>query len=162
MKMLLIKLIVTIKFHCHLKYKWHGRTQTHVGGSKCPVRKCGLYGFIDDELPSQYYKDLLLHQYTEFPAPSSDDKLPVQDIDGELPCNNEGEMEVSNNIVGMLEEELRMLKSKTKVHDWIILVLATYTEFPAPSSDDKLPAQDIDGELPCNNEGEMEVSNNIV
>nr|GEW17873.1 hypothetical protein [Tanacetum cinerariifolium] len=50
---------------------------------ECPMRKCRLYGFNDDELPSQYYKKLLLHQYAEFPGPSSDDDLPAHDIDGE-------------------------------------------------------------------------------
>ncbi|GKA31517.1 hypothetical protein Tco_0717822 [Tanacetum coccineum] len=62
---------------------------------ECSMRKCGLYGFINDELPSQYYKDLLLHQYAEFSSPSSDDDLPAQDIDGELPSNNVGEIEIS-------------------------------------------------------------------
>ncbi|GKD71173.1 hypothetical protein Tco_1325263 [Tanacetum coccineum] len=92
---------------------------------ECPVRKCNLYGFIDDEFPSQYYKDLLFHQYAEFPGPSNDDDLPAHDIDGKLPSNNVREMDVSNNLVGMLEEELRMLNSKTKFHDTIILMLAT-------------------------------------
>lgn len=27
--------------------------------------KCGLYGFIDPELPSKYYKDLLYKMYVE-------------------------------------------------------------------------------------------------
>ncbi|GJZ38768.1 hypothetical protein Tco_0585331 [Tanacetum coccineum] len=123
---------VANKSHCNYKIPLPLKVQvawtnTNPGRrfKECLVKKCGLFGFIDDELPSQYYKDLLLHQYIEFSAASSNDNLPAQDIDGELPCNNVGEIEVSKNIVGMLEDELRMLKSKTKFHDRIILVLAT-------------------------------------
>ncbi|GJT03624.1 hypothetical protein Tco_0838086 [Tanacetum coccineum] len=123
---------VAIKSHCNCKIPLPLKVQvawTNTNLSRrfkeCSVRKCELYGFIDDELPSQYYKDLLLHQYAEFSAPSSNDDLPAHDIDGELPSKHVGEMEVSKHIVGMLEEELRMLKSNTKFHDRIILVLAT-------------------------------------
>ncbi|GJV75468.1 hypothetical protein Tco_1507052 [Tanacetum coccineum] len=90
---------------------------------ECPMRKCGFHGFINDELPSQYYKELLFQQYDEFPAPSSDDDLPATFNERELQYNNVGEIEVSKMLIGMIEEELSLLKSKTKFHDLILLVL---------------------------------------
>nr|GEU42576.1 ribonuclease H-like domain-containing protein [Tanacetum cinerariifolium] len=104
---------VATKTHCNCKIplplkiqvSW---TQTNLGRrfKECLVRKCRFHGFIDDELPSQYYKELLFHQYDEFLAPSSDDELLATFNDEELQYNNVGEMKVSKMLIGMIEEEL--------------------------------------------------------
>nr|GEZ74294.1 hypothetical protein [Tanacetum cinerariifolium] len=75
--------------------------------------------YDDHEQPSENYKDWLYKQYDEFPGPDSDDELPSKVIDNEFPSNILREMEVLKKHIGMLQEELTMLKSKSNFHDGI-------------------------------------------
>ena len=77
----------------------------------CPVDTCGVYGFLDPELPSQYYKDLFWAEHEEKKALLNDQ--------GGVVSNSEESLQV----IGILEKEMKELKSKSKVHDTLMLLL---------------------------------------
>ncbi|GJX08065.1 hypothetical protein Tco_0195997 [Tanacetum coccineum] len=106
-----------------------------------------MHSSSSHKTPSENYKDWLYNQYDEFPGPDSDDELPSKDqydeflgldsddelpskvIDNKLPCSILKEMEVLKRQIGLLQEELTMLKSKSNFHDGIMVVLATVFVF---------------------------------
>lgn len=77
---------------------------------KCPRSACGVYGFLDPELPSQYYMDLFYKEHKEKEAL----------MDGQGVVENS---EDSVKIIGMLQREIMELKSKSKSHEAGMLLL---------------------------------------
>ena len=78
----------------------------------CPTRGCKVYGFLDPELPSQYYIDLLYREHEE--------KLHFmnENVTGVENAQN------SDQNIGMLEKEMVELKIKSKFHDLLFLLVA--------------------------------------
>lgn len=86
---------------------------------KCPKSACGVYGFLDPELPSQYYIDLLYREHKEKEAKEKEAKEAL--LAGQGYVDNSQE---SYRIIGMLEQEIKELKSKSKFHEFGMLFLA--------------------------------------
>ncbi|GKC49703.1 hypothetical protein Tco_1072448 [Tanacetum coccineum] len=84
----------------------------------CPIRdkskKCGVYGFLDLELPSDYYKGLVYSLHEENKALKRMNRMPVGVMDGTSGV-------VSNNSFGEkhLKSEFTFIKSKFKIYDRI-------------------------------------------
>lgn len=78
----------------------------------CPTRGCKVFGFLDPELPSQYYIDLL---YREHEA-----KICFMNENGTSVDNSQD----SDQKLGLLEKELVELKTKSKFHDVLFLLAA--------------------------------------
>ena len=76
---------------------------------KCPRSSCGVYGFIDPELPSQYYIDLLYREHEE--------KVRVMNEQGSV-ANSED----SKQSIGTLQKEIMQLKAKSKFHDGLMFL----------------------------------------
>lgn len=88
----------------------------------CPTRnkdkKCEVYGFLDDELPSEYYKDLMFNLHM-------DNKKLESNIDALTP-QDESEKLVSNKRqddfpMEAIYQELKELKLKAKVYDMYLV-----------------------------------------
>ncbi|GJV28173.1 hypothetical protein Tco_1384621 [Tanacetum coccineum] len=85
----------------------------------CPIRdkskKCGVYGFLDLELPSDYYKGLVYSLHEENKALKRMNRMPVGVMDGTSGV-------VSNNSFGEkhLKSEFTFIKSKFKIYDRIL------------------------------------------
>ncbi|GJX23470.1 hypothetical protein Tco_0227915 [Tanacetum coccineum] len=86
----------------------------------CPIRdkskKCGVYGFLDLELPSDYYKGLVYSLHEENKALKRMNMMPVGVMDGTSGV-------VSNNSFGEkhLKSEFTFIKSKFKIYDRILI-----------------------------------------
>ncbi|GJZ91171.1 hypothetical protein Tco_0663098 [Tanacetum coccineum] len=94
----------------------------------CPIRdkskKCGVYGFLDLELPSDYYKGLVYSLHEENKALKRMNRMPVGVMDGTSGV-------VSNNSFGEkhLKSEFTFIKSKFKIYDRILILHAVFTYF---------------------------------
>ena len=88
----------------------------------CPIRdkskKCGVYGFLDVELPSDYYKGLVYSLHEENKALKRMNRMPVGVMDGTSGL-------VSNNSFSEkhLKSELTFIKLKFEIYDRILLVV---------------------------------------
>ncbi|GKD95656.1 hypothetical protein Tco_1379553 [Tanacetum coccineum] len=93
----------------------------------CPIRdkskKCGVYGFLDLELPSDYYKGLVYSLHEENKALKRMNRMPVGVMDGTSGV-------VSNNSFGEkhLKSEFTFIKSKFKIYDRILKRQSTSTD----------------------------------
>ncbi|GJX02249.1 hypothetical protein Tco_0186162 [Tanacetum coccineum] len=87
--------------------------------------KCGVYGFLDLELPSDYYKGLVYSLHEENKALKRMNRMPVGVMDGTSGV-------VSNNSFGgkHLKSEFTFIKSKFKIYDrifgWEVKLLKEY------------------------------------
>ncbi|GJY46670.1 hypothetical protein Tco_0435733 [Tanacetum coccineum] len=95
----------------------------------CPIcdkdKKCGVYGFLDLELPSDYYKRLLYDLHEENKALKRMNKMSgvMKDSSNRLPNYS------NNQMVNDLKDDLTFVKSKLKVYDRLILVVFEYVVF---------------------------------
>ena len=78
----------------------------------CPANICKVYGFLDPELPSQYYKDLFWREHEE--------KNALINQQGSFVANSEDSIQ---QLIAMFEKEMKEVKAKTKVHEIIMLML---------------------------------------
>ncbi|GJW73824.1 hypothetical protein Tco_0133194, partial [Tanacetum coccineum] len=89
----------------------------------CPIRdkgkKCGVYGFLDLELPGEYYKQLVYNLHEENKA------LKKNKMCGVMEDSSKGYSNYSINqqMVKDLKADLTFVKSKLKVYDRLILVV---------------------------------------
>ncbi|GJT74423.1 hypothetical protein Tco_1041148 [Tanacetum coccineum] len=89
----------------------------------CPIRdkdkKCGVYGFLDLELPSDYYKRLFYDLHEENKALKRMNKMSAVMEDSSKRLTNYS----NNQMVQDLKDDLTFVKSKLKVYDRLILVV---------------------------------------
>ena len=71
-----------------------------------------MYGFLDPELPSQYYIDLLYREHEEKLHFMNENATGVENAQD------------SDQNIGMLENEMVELKIKSKFHDLLFLLVA--------------------------------------
>ncbi|GKC31600.1 hypothetical protein Tco_1038894, partial [Tanacetum coccineum] len=85
----------------------------------CPIRdkskKCGVYGFLDLELPSDYYKSLVYNLHEENKALKKMNKVPGVVMED----SSNGFSNKSNN-ENDLKADLSFVKSKLKVYDRLL------------------------------------------
>lgn len=75
------------------------------------ANKCKVYGFLDPELPSQYYKELFWREHEE--------KKALLNQEGSVAANSEDSIQ----LIGMLEKEVKEVKAQSKIHEIIMLML---------------------------------------
>ncbi|GJX45127.1 reverse transcriptase domain-containing protein [Tanacetum coccineum] len=87
----------------------------------CPIhdksKKCGVYGFLDQELPSDYYKSLVYNLHEENKALKKMNKVPGVVMED----SSKGFSNKSNN-ENDLKADLSFVKSKLKVYDRLFAV----------------------------------------
>lgn len=95
----------------------------------CPVRekskKCGVFGFLDDELPSLYFKQLLYNLHHENKALKKNKMCDVM----EDSSNGYSKYSINDQMVKDLKADLTFVKSKVKVYDRLLLVVCVCVLF---------------------------------
>lgn len=80
---------------------------------------CTRFNFIDEELPSGYYKDLLFELHSQTKSLYSQDCRPAME-------NEDGDL---NAKLVKVMEELTFSKSKLKIYDQMLYVLISVVAF---------------------------------
>ncbi|GKA43684.1 hypothetical protein Tco_0736408 [Tanacetum coccineum] len=88
---------------------------------KTHYKKYGMYGFLDLELPSDYYKRLLYDLHEENKTLKRMNKVSgvMEDSSKRLPNYS------NNQMVKDLKDDLTFVKSKLKVYDRLFFVLSS-------------------------------------
>ncbi|GKC91536.1 hypothetical protein Tco_1152185 [Tanacetum coccineum] len=86
------------------------KTRKNPGKQFVTCSKCKVYDFLDDDLPSEYYKELLYGMFQK-------QKQSKKHMDYEQVIN------VLAREKSMCEEELRATKSKLKLYDRLFLIM---------------------------------------
>ena len=81
----------------------------------CPTRRCKVYGFLDPELPSQYYIDLLYREHKE-----KERLMNEHGFTGSSVANSAD----SSEMLGLLEKDVMELKRKSNFHEALMLLVA--------------------------------------
>ncbi|GKB09936.1 hypothetical protein Tco_0843859 [Tanacetum coccineum] len=89
------------------------------------IKKCGVYGFLDLELPSDYYKHLLNDLHEENKALNRMNKISgVMEDSSKRMSNNS-----NNQMVKDLKADLTFVKSELKMYDRLLLVVVLCVVF---------------------------------
>ncbi|GJU31452.1 photosystem I assembly protein Ycf4, chloroplast [Tanacetum coccineum] len=88
----------------------------------CPIRdkgkKCGVYGFLDLELPGEYYKQLVYNLHEEDKALNKNKMCGVM----EDSSNGYSNYSINQQMVKDLKADLTFVKSKLKVYDRLLAI----------------------------------------
>ncbi|GJW97897.1 hypothetical protein Tco_0179705 [Tanacetum coccineum] len=86
------------------------KTRKNPGKRFVTCLKCNVYDFLDDELPSEYYKELLYEMFQK--QKQSKKHMDYEQVINVLAMKN-----------SMCEEELRATKSKLKLYDRLFFIM---------------------------------------
>ncbi|GJS11843.1 hypothetical protein Tco_0368639 [Tanacetum coccineum] len=132
-----------------ISYRQYNRNQD-VDGSRdssfeTKIKKCRVYGFLDLELPFDYYKRLLYDLHEENKSLKRMNKMSSGVEDSRKKMSNNS----NNQMVKDLKANLTFVKSKLKVYDRILLVdgyeNGINTEISVVSSDSSTDEDTIEG-----------------
>ena len=95
------------------------------------TKKCGVYGFIDLELPGDYYNQMVYNLYHENKALNRRIDGSMEDsrntsgnsLEGTSNRIGGGIEDLNNKIIKDLKDDLTLVKSKLKVYDRFFIVV---------------------------------------